>query len=258
MELLLFSKSQMPTYILKLRNLAVPSYVQKTQTLEDNISIVLVDDHSIVRDGIKYLLEEEENLTVVGEGSNGLEAIKLVEEIEPDLLIIDVRMPEMNGIEAVKIINKKPTKTKSIILSMHDSEEYILESIEGNAMGYLLKDSSKAEILKAIYTVNSGEKYFSGDISNIIVNNLLKKSANSANKSTPEKETTTTTQEHNLTKREIEILHLVLLGKTNKEISEELQKSKRTIETHRFNLMKKMDVKNLIELSAKAKELGLT
>lgn len=226
--------------------------------MKEKISIVLVDDHSIVRDGIKYLLEEEENLIVVGEGSNGLEAIKLVEEIEPDLLIIDVRMPEMNGIDAVKIINKKATKTKSIVLSMHDSEEYILESIENNAMGYLLKDSSKAEILKSIYTVHSGEKYFSGDISNIIVNNLLKKSSNLTNKAISEKETSTSYPEHNLTKREIEILHLVLLGKTNKDISEELQKSKRTIETHRFNLMKKMDVKNLIELSAKAKEYGLT
>lgn len=226
--------------------------------MKEIISIVLVDDHSIVRDGIKYLLEEEDNLTIVGEGSNGLEAIKLVEEIEPDLLIIDVRMPEMNGIEAVKIINKKPIKTKSIILSMHDSEEYILESIDANAMGYLLKDSSKSEILKAIFTVNSGEKYFSGDISNIIVKNLLKKSSNPTSKANSEKEIILTKTEHNLTKREIEILHLVLLGKTNKEISEELQKSKRTIETHRFNLMKKMDVKNLIELSTKAKELGLT
>jgi len=225
--------------------------------LEDKISIILVDDHAIVRDGIKYLLEEETNLTVVGEGSNGLEAIKLVQEIEPDLLIIDVRMPEMNGIEAVKIINKTATKTKSIILSMHDSEEYILESIEGKAMGYLLKDSSKAEILKAIYTVNSGEKYFSGDISNIIVNNLLKKSSQTESETTTKKEINPLSTQHNLTKREIEILQLVLQGKTNKEISEELQKSKRTIETHRFNLMKKMDVKNLLELSAKAQKLGL-
>ena len=226
--------------------------------MKDIISIVLVDDHSIVRDGIKYLLEEEENLEVIGEGSNGLEAIKLIEDIQPDILIIDVRMPKMNGIEAVKIINKTSTKTKSIILSMHDSEEYILDSIGANAMGYLLKDSSKEEILKAIYTVNSGEKYFSGDISNIIVNNLLKKSTNTTTATQIEEESKSTANEHHLTKREIEILQLVLLGKTNKEISEELNKSKRTIETHRFNLMKKMNVKNLIELSAKAKELGIT
>jgi len=226
--------------------------------LKDKISIVLVDDHSIVRDGIKYLLEEDENLAVIGEGSNGFEAIELVNTLNPDLLIIDVRMPEMNGIEAVKNINNTTTNTKSIVLSMHDSEEYILESIEANAMGYLLKDASKAEVLKAIHTVHNGEKYFSGDISNIIVNNLLKKSST---KTTPSNETPTPSEEksantYNLTKKEIEILQLVLLGKTNKEISETLNKSKRTIETHRFNLMKKMDVKNLIELSSKAKEQG--
>ena len=226
--------------------------------MKEKISIVLVDDHSIVRDGIKYLLEEDENLVVIGEGSNGLEAIELVKKLQPDLLIIDVRTPEMNGIEAVKKINSKPTSTKSIVLSMHDSEEYILESIEANAMGYLLKDASKAEVLKAIHTVYKGEKYFSGDISNIIVNNLMKKSSNQV---TPSSETSISSEEnstnaYNLTKKEIEILQLVLLGKTNKEISEKLNKSKRTIETHRFNLMKKMDVKNLIELSSKAKEQG--
>jgi len=227
--------------------------------LKDKISIVLVDDHTIVRDGIKYLLEEDENLTIIGEGSNGLEAIQLVKNLQPDILINDVRMPEMNGIEALKLINNTPTNTKSIVLSMHDSEEYILESIEANAMGYLLKDASKAEVLKAIHTVYKGEKYFSGDISNIIVNNLLKKS--SSVDSTKAIQTQISSEEtlnntYNLTKKEIEILQLVLLGKTNKEISEELNKSKRTIETHRFNLMKKMAVKNLIELSSKAKEQG--
>lgn len=229
--------------------------------MNKQISIVLVDDHAIVRDGIKYLLEEEENLVVIGEGSNGLEAIKLVEEKNPDLLIIDVRMPVMNGIEAVKTINKNGLKTKAIVLSMHDSEEYILESINANAMGYLLKDSSKAEILKAIYTVYNGEKYFSGDISNILVNNLLKKSQSDKpleqSQLPIQQDSTISSEAHTLTKREIEILHLVLLGRTNKEISEELNKSKRTVETHRFNLMKKLNVKNLIELSSVAKELNL-
>ena len=223
--------------------------------MKDKITIVLVDDHAIVRDGIKYLLEEDENLVVIGEGSNGIEAIELVRNLQPDILIIDVRMPEMNGIEAVKIINKTTTKTRSIVLSMHDSEEYILNSISSNAMGYLLKDASKNEILKAIHTVYNGEKYFSGDISNIIVNNLLKKSSTS--EKSPEVSNEVLDNEYNLTKKEVEILHLVILGKTNKEISEELNKSKRTIETHRFNLMKKMKVKNLMELSNKAKKYNL-
>ena len=222
--------------------------------MKDKISIVLVDYHAIVRDGLKYLLEEDENLVVIGEASNGFEAIDLVHEKQPDILIIDVRMPKMNGVEAVKILNSKPIKTKSIVLSMHDSEEYILSSIDANAMGYLLKDASKSEILKAIHTVYNGEKYFSGDISNIIVNNLLKKSSTSGNTETHPKEINTTSNSFNITKKELEILHLILEGKSNKDISKILNKSKRTIETHRFNLMKKMNVKNLIELSTKAKK----
>jgi len=138
-----------------------------------SIQILLADDHTIVRDGIKYLLEEEENMEVIGEASNGLEALSFIEKNQPDLLIIDVRMPEMNGIEAVKILNQKTTKTKAIVLSMHDSEEYILKSIQAGASGYLLKDTDKKEFIKAINTVYEGGKYFSGDISNVIVSNYL-------------------------------------------------------------------------------------
>ena len=215
------------------------------------IRILLADDHTIVRDGIKYLLEEEDNMEIVGEASNGLEALKLVDEIQPDLLIIDVRMPEMNGIEAVEILNQKSTKTKAIVLSMHDSEEYILKSIKAGAYGYLLKDTDKKEFIKAIHTVNDGGKYFSGDISDIIVSNYLQ---NSSTKTVKEK---VDTDQFGLTKKEKLILKHILAGKTNSEISEILQNSKRTIETHRFNMMKKMNVKNLMELSAKASQLEL-
>ena len=215
------------------------------------IRILLADDHTIVRDGIKYLLDEEDNLEIIGEASNGLEALKLVDELQPDLLIIDVRMPEMNGIEAVEILNQKSTKTKAIVLSMHDSEEYILKSIKAGASGYLLKDTDKKEFIKAIYTVNDGGKYFSGDISDIIVSNYLQ------NTSVKEKKEKVKTNQYGLTKKEKQILTHILAGKTNSEISEILQNSKRTVETHRFNMMKKMNVKNLMELSAKASELEL-
>ncbi len=218
------------------------------------IRIVLADDHTIVRDGIKYLLEEEENISIVGEASNGQEALEMVAKTEPDILIIDIRMPVMNGIEAVKILNSKPTKTKAIVLSMHDSEEYILNSINAKAMGYLLKDSGKDEILKAIDKVFHNEKYFSGAISNVIINNLLEKKQQPESIPTPKSKQDLPFQ---LTKKEFQILKLILSGKTNKEISEELQNSTRTIETHRFKLMKKMHVKNSIELSAKASQFGL-
>ena len=223
----------------------------------EKITIALVDDHLIVRDGMKYLLEEEKNIEIVGEGENGLEAIELVNKVKPDILLIDIRMPEMNGIDAVKIINEKETSTKCIILSMHDSEEYILQSIEAKAMGYLLKDAGKVEILKAIKNVHEGGKYYSGDISNVIINNLMKKSFPNPipnAEASVESKTNSLEKEFHLTKKEIKILDLILAGRTNIEIAEELNNSKRTVETHRFNLMKKMNVKNLIELSDTAKK----
>ncbi len=222
--------------------------------MNQTTTIILADDHSLVRDGIRALLETEVDLQVIGEASNGKEAIALVNEKQPDLLIIDIRMPEMNGIDAVQILNEKQHPVKTIILSMHDSEEYILKSVNAGANGYLLKDTDKTEFIKAIHTVTQGGKYFSGDISNVLVNNLLN----------PIKETPQTSKKKSfdghpfdLTNKELRVLELVLSGLTNKQISEKLANSKRTIETHRFNLMRKMEVKNLMDLSKKAQEFKL-
>lgn len=218
------------------------------------ISIILADDHSLVRDGIRALLEEESDLEVVGEVSNGKEAISIVKDKFPDILIIDIRMPEMGGIETVQLLNQEQIPIKCIILSMHDSEEYILKSVKAGANGYLLKDTDKTEFIKAIHTVNEGGKYFSGDISNVLVNNLLNPDKTSEDPQASKKEKDIP---FDLTNKELKVLQLVLSGLTNKEISEKLQNSKRTIETHRFNLMKKMEVKNLIDLSKKAQEHNL-
>lgn len=218
--------------------------------MESTINILLADDHLLVRNGIKSLLEEEDTLHVVGEAGNGQEALNLVKEIQPDLLIIDVRMPVMDGIEAVSKLTEYSTTTKAIVLSMHDSEEYILKSVEAGASGYLLKDTGRDEFLKAINTIYNGGKYFSGAISNAIVSGYLQNTNKPKEIKNPKQEGS------GLTKKEIEILTQILAGKTNSEISETLGKSKRTIETHRFNLMKKLQVKNLMELSSKAKELG--
>jgi DNA-binding NarL/FixJ family response regulator len=216
--------------------------------------IVLADDHSLVRDGIKALLEEDDNYVVIGEVSNGKEAVQMVLNKKPDLLIIDIRMPEMNGIEAVEELKKHSSTTKSIILSMHDSEEYILKSVNAGASGYLLKDTGKTEFLKAISTVEQGGKYFSGDISNVLVNNLLSQGPTKQESKLPSKNGNNS---FGITSKELQILELVLSGLTNKQISEKLQKSKRTIETHRFNLMRKMGVNNLMDLARKAQEYKL-
>ena len=217
------------------------------------IKIVLADDHALVRDGIRALLEEESIMEVIGEVSNGLEAIDMVADKQPDILIIDIRMPQLGGIETVERLKKKGnTATNCIILSMHDSEEYILKSVEAGASGYLLKDTDRKEFIKAINTVHAGGKFFSGDISNVLVNNLFASSS-----AKPIEKTEEPSNPFDLTNKELKVLELVLSGLTNKEISEKLNNSKRTIETHRFNLMKKMQVKNLLDLAKKANQFNL-
>lgn len=216
------------------------------------IKIILADDHALVRDGIRALLEEESDLEVVGEVSNGLEALETVTQKRPDILIIDIRMPQLGGIETVELLNSSEVSaTKCIILSMHDSEEYILKSVQAGAAGYLLKDTDKNEFIKAIHTVQGGGKFFSGDISNVLVNNLLNPSPNTSEKTQAKRNKD---NPFDLTNKELLVLELILQGFTNKEISKKLENSKRTIETHRFNLMKKMQVKNLMDLSKKARE----
>lgn len=218
--------------------------------MSDKIRVVLADDHVFVRDGIKSLLENEVNINVVGEATDGLEALTLIDELKPDLLILDIRMPNMTGIEVVEQLRSKSNFVKIVMLSMHESEEYVLKSIQAGADGYLLKGSSKEEFLKAVHTVSNGGKYFSGDISSILIGQLTNPSLVSEPKQS-------LGEEQVITKREKEILKLLLSGKGNKEIAEALDISKRTAEVHRFNLMKKLKVKNLMELSNKATEYAL-
>lgn len=218
--------------------------------MNTTIRVVLTDDHVFVRDGIKSLLENEANIIVVGEATDGVEALKVVEEQNPDLLILDIRMPNLTGIEVVEKLRAQGNLVKIVMLSMHESEEYVLKSIKAGADGYLLKGSSKEEFLKAVHTVANGGKYFSGDISSILISQLSNPLAKIENKQSFEEETI-------ITKREKEILKLLLAGNGNKEIAEALDISKRTAEVHRFNLMKKLKVKNLMELSNKANELAL-
>ncbi|MBD3627813.1 response regulator transcription factor [Cyclobacterium sp.] len=214
----------------------------------EKIKVVLADDHVVVRNGIKNLLENEGNVTVVGEASNGEEALLAVEKLKPDLLIIDIRMPVMNGLEATKILSKKAGPTRTLILSMHDDEDYILQSIESGASGYLLKDTSKDEFLKAINTIHQGGKYFSGDISQVLVNSYLNVRDRKIIQPMG------SVKHYDITKREKQILRMIAEGIGNKEIAQQLGKSIRTIETHRFNIMKKLRVSNVVELLKKIEE----
>ncbi len=219
----------------------------------DVINVVLADDHVLVRDGIKALLEDQSGIAVIDEASNGKEALEVIARNKPHVLIVDIRMPEMNGIEVVTAMSKLHPDVRTLVLSMHDSEEYVVQAIQAGADGYLLKGASKDEFIKALTKVASGGKYFTGDVTAIIMNNFVNGNTNTA--VTPKKEVIETP--FKLTKRENQILHLVLQLKNNKDIAEELQISKRTAEVHRFNLMKKLEVKNIMELSNTAKKYGL-
>ncbi|PQV47401.1 LuxR family two component transcriptional regulator [Jejuia pallidilutea] len=219
----------------------------------DKINVVLADDHVLVRDGIKALLEDQSGIEVIDEASNGVEALEVLGRNKPHVLIVDIRMPEMNGIQVVGEVKKLHQNVKTLVLSMHDSEEYVVQAIQAGADGYLLKGASKEEFLKALHKVANGGKYFTGDVSAIIMNNFVSGNTNTAVASNADiKE-----DPFKLTKREKQILGLVLELKNNKDIADELKISKRTAEVHRFNLMKKLEVSNLKELTEKAKEFGL-
>jgi DNA-binding NarL/FixJ family response regulator len=215
------------------------------------VKIVLADDHGIVRDGIKSTLRDEKAFKIIGEASNGVEAIEKVKALSPDVIIIDINMPEMNGIEATAIISKKYPNTKALVLSMHDNEDYILKSIEAGAAGYLLKDTSKEEFIKAINAVAKGEKYFSTSISNILATGYLHRIKKEGVRTTDED------SENGLTRREKGILKLIVQGLGNREIADSLSISVRTIEVHRSNMMRKLKVKNAVELVKYAMENNL-
>jgi len=213
----------------------------------DKIKIILVDDHYIVRNGIRALFDDVDEIEVIGEASNGIEAISKVSELHPDIAILDISMPQMNGLDAAEIIHNQYPETKTLIMSMHDNKEYILRSLEVGADGYLLKDSSKEEIIKAIKTVSEGEKYYSGSVSGILVSGYMNVIANPAGIDFEKKKSI-------ISKQEKSILAHLIHGRNSREIAEELTLSVRTVDNHRARMMKKLGVKNAVELVKMAME----
>src|SRR5688572_6245960 len=140
----------------------------------EKINIILADDHVLVRKGIVAMLATDNEINVVGEAGNGTEALASAKALHPDILLLDIRMPEMTGLEAAARLKNYSPRTKAVILSMHDSEEYVLEALQAGAYGYLLKDTDKAEFIKALKQIHGGAKYFSGAVSNVLANRLLK------------------------------------------------------------------------------------
>ena len=207
------------------------------------IKVLLADDHTLVRNGIRSLLEGLVDIEIVGEAQNGSEAVDKVKELLPDVLMIDIAMPVMNGIEAISTISQQYPGTKCLMLSMHNNEDYVLKSVEAGAFGYLLKDNTRDEMLGAIKTVASGEKYFSPSVSNIIVDSYLQK---------VKKTDKGGSKKSKLSKQEKAILKYIIDGSNSREIAEKLNLSVRTVDNHRGNMMRRLQVKNAVELVRKA------
>jgi DNA-binding NarL/FixJ family response regulator len=209
--------------------------------------IVIAEDHTILRQGLKALLKSNDNLEVVGEAEDGLEAIRCVEKKTPDLLLLDLNMPRMDGISVINEVKKRHPETKIIVLTMHMQEEYILEAFKSGAQGYCLKASSHEELLMAINAVLSGKFYVSPEISGKVLEGFLEGQKNIKKKSSWDM----------LTQREKEVLKLVGEGYQNKEIADYLFISVKTVEKHRANIMEKLDLHSASALTAYAIEKGL-
>ena len=212
--------------------------------MENKKRVVIAEDHTILRAGLRALLSFQNDLEVVGEAGDGREAIRVVDKHVPDLLLIDLSMPKLNGMEAIKEIRGRHPQIKIIVLTVHKSEEYIVASLDAGADAYILKDASQNELLLAIEYVMSGKVFLSPSISGKIVDVYLEHKNNKKTNSLKDV----------LTSREKEILKLIAEGFKNKDIADHLCISSKTVEKHRSNLMQKLDLRNTAALTAYAIE----
>ena len=209
--------------------------------------ILLADDHGIVRRGLKSLLESQPGYTVIGEAADGLEALRLCGELSPDLLIIDISMPMMNGIEVAARVQKLDPPPGVIILSMHVDESYIMRALGAGARGYLVKDATDEDLIPAIRAVASGKPFFSPAVSAVLMEDYVRQlRARGLSDSY-----------HLLTDREREILQLLAEGRSNKEVATLLDVGVSTVETHRANLMQKLNLHNTAEIVLYAVRKGI-
>lgn len=209
--------------------------------------ILIADDHAMVRDGVKNLVQQNSDLIVVGEAASGKQTLDLFDTLSPDLVVLDISLPDMNGMEVSKLILAKHPTANIVILSMYDDEDYISRCIEFGVKGYVVKNESGTELDNAIRCVLQGKNYFSRQAQDVI---FKKYSQNVTRKKV-------TDDSIRLTRREIEIVKLISDGLTSQQMADRLFISHRTVETHRANLMKKMSVKNAVELVKKAQQLNL-
>jgi len=217
--------------------------------MESKIRLLMVEDHQIVSDGLMKLIQDEEDIEVVDVIDNAQGALDYIENNQIDIVMSDITMPGMSGLEFTQIVAEKYITPKVLLLSMHEDEEYVLTAVDNGAMGYLTKDVKRSELLKAIRKIAGGEKYFSPKVTEIMINGYANRASRvRADKDKPDSQLTT---------RELEILSFIVKGFSNKQIGYELDISKRTVDTHRTNIMKKMDAKNTAMIVKEAMDRGL-
>ncbi len=200
------------------------------------IRVLVVDDHAILRDGIRSLLESQDDIIVVGEADNGADAIEFVKKVQPDIVLMDISMPQMNGLEATRTIKEQFPRVKVLILTQHDSREYITPALQAGAAGYVLKRSGRRELLNALRQVYEQGAYLTSNITREFLQDYSSEGNNRKG------------DEHHLTEREHQVLKLIVEGKSNKEIALELSISPKTVSVHRTNVMTKFNVQNTVEL----------
>jgi DNA-binding NarL/FixJ family response regulator len=208
----------------------------------NNIRLLLADDHPLIRAGFKSMLVKNERFEIVGEAENGADLLTLTAELSPDMILTDISMPGMNGLEALQKVKKQYPTIKCIVLSMHEEREYIMNALKTGAEGYLLKSIEGPELEKAILAVFNGGKYFSPLITSILADSVARPELPEVGDITP---------------REKEVLELVAQGKSTKQIADLLGISIRTVESHRINMLKKMKVNNTAELIRKAIDMKI-
>ncbi len=206
----------------------------------EKIRLFLVDDHQLVRDGIKALLTGINDMEIVGEANNGKELLDKMEQATPDIILMDISLPDLSGIELTRILLQQWPTTKVLILSMYTNEDFIFNALKAGARGYLPKNTSRHELLDALYTIHTGQEYLGSTISRIILKSYVRQAA--------EKEKETEDLQNVLSLREIEVLKLFSEGLSNKEISEKLGISIRTVESHKNHIVHKLGAKSTVDM----------
>ena len=225
-------------------NHARKNQLDRSQIMKSRIKLLLVDDHPVVRRGISSCLARQEHLTIVGEAADGLEAVRKAKELSPDIILMDIDMPQMNGLAVTEVLRRELPMVKVLILSMHSNTDYVLRIIQSGARGYVLKEASTEELVRAIETVESGEAFFSPDVARVALNQFVRGPGTGPNAS-------------QLTNREREVLVQIAEGLSNKEIASHLGVGVRTVETHRERIMRKLDIHSVAGLTKFAISKGL-